>query len=413
VLVPSASPAASPAAKPSAEGGVVVPPTPVVAAASQLIGPIKIVSSLPRNGNAKPQTDSIVTAIKMALDELGSKVDGASLVYEDLDDSSTARNAWDEEKEAENANRAVNDPDVMLYIGPYNSGAARISIPILNQADLAMISPSSTYAGLTKPGKGLPNEPDAYYPSGKRNYARVIPADDLQGAAGAAWAKQLGASKVYVLHDGQPYGSAVAGLFAEAARKIGLEIIGGPEIVDPRARDLTGIAAKVRDAGPDLVYYGGLTDNNAGELFKNLRAAVGGNVKLMGPDDLYRQGFLDDAGPAAEGAYLTFGAVPPSKLSGKGAEWYRSYKVRYNAEPDVYAAYGYEAMRVAVDAIRRAGKKDRGAIREALLATKNYEGILGTWSFDANGDTTSTTVSGREVKNGKFDDANAVTLQAP
>jgi branched-chain amino acid transport system substrate-binding protein len=105
--------------------------------------------------------------------------------------------------------------------------------------------------------------------------------------------------------------------------------------------------------------------------------------------------------------------VPPSKQAGKGAEWYRNYKVRFNLEPEVYAAYGYEATKVALDAIRRAGKKDRNAIREAVLATKDYDGILGRWSFDPNGDTTLTTISGREVKDGKFDDANAVTLEAP
>jgi branched-chain amino acid transport system substrate-binding protein len=420
VLVPSAagSPAASPAASPGASpiastsGGVVVP-IQTVAPVSQLVGPIKIVSSLPRNGSAKAQTDSIVTAIKMVLDELGNRIEGASVVYEDLDDSSPSGNSWDPDKEAENANRAVNDPDVMVYIGPYNSGAAKVSIPILNQADLAMVSPSNTYAGLTKPGKGEPNEPDVFYPSGKRNYTRVVPTDDLQGAVGAAWAKQLGVNKVYVLHDGEVYGNAVAGTFADRAEKLGMQVVGGPEGIDPRGQDYQGVASKVRSAAPDLVYFGGLADNNAGQLFKDLRGVLGTQVKLMGPDGLYQQGFLDDAGDAAEGALITFGAVAPSKLTGRGAEWYRSYKVRYNAEPEVYAAYGYEAMRVALDAVKRAGKKDRGAIREALLATKDYDGVLGHWSFDANGDTTLTTMSGREVKNGKFDDANAVTLEAP
>jgi branched-chain amino acid transport system substrate-binding protein len=410
-VAPAASPAASPAAKPA--GAVIVATAAPTLGPSQLVGPIKIVSSLPRNGPAKQQTDSIVTAIKMALDEMGNRVDGASIVYDDLDDSSPTRNAWDADKEAENAQRAIDDPDVMVYIGPYNSSAARVSIPILNQADLAMVSPSSTYSGLTRPGKGQPNEPDTYYPAGTRNFTRVVPADDVQGAVGAAWAKQLGAQKVYILHDTQVYGYGVATTFAETAQKIGLQIVGGPEGVDPRAQDHTGIAAKVRDAGPDLVYFAGLADNGAGPLFKDLRAALGDKVKLMGPDGIYQQAFLDDAGDAAEGTYVTFGALAPSKLTGKGAEWYRSYKVRYNAEPEVYAAYGYEAMRVAIDAIRRAGKKDRGAIREALLATKDYEGVLGHWSIDANGDTTLTTMSGREVKNGKFDDANAVTLQAP
>ena len=410
VVVPSPSPAASPAAKPA---GVLVPTQAPPAPVSQLVGPIKIISSLPRTGANQQQTDSIVNGIKMALDEVGSKIEGASVVYEDWDDASPSRGFWDAEKEAENANRAINDPEVMVYIGPYNSGAARISIPILNNADLVMISPSNTYAGLTKAGKGQPNEPAIFYPTGRRNYARVVPADDIQGAVGAGWAKQLGAARVFVLHDTELYGHAIALSFADTAARIGLEVVGGPEGIDPRAQEYQGLAAKIRSANPDLVYFGGLTDNNAGRLFKEIRGVVGDNVKLMGPDGLYQQGFLDEAGEAANGAFITFGAVPPSKQAGKGAEWYRNYKVRFNLEPEVYAAYGYEATKVALDAIRRAGKKDRNAIREAVLATKDYDGILGRWSFDPNGDTTLTTISGREVKDGKFDDANAVTLQAP
>lgn len=417
VVVPSSSPppTAPPVASPSPNPvtGVLVPATPTIAAASQLIGPIKIVSSLPRAGTAKTATDSMVTAIKMALDEIGSKLEGASVVYEDWDDASPATSAWDRDKEAENANRAVNDPDVMVYIGPLSSNAARVSIPILNQAGLAMVSPSATYAGLTRPGAGAPNEPDAYYPSGKRNFVRVVPADDVQGTMAAQWAKQIGASRVYVLDDTDLYGKALAAAFVQAAAKLGLHLAGGPDGVNPRARDFTGIAAKIRDTGGvELVYYGGLSDNNGGQLFKELRRTLGPNVRLMGPDGLYQQGFLDEAGDAAEGALLTFGTVAPSKLTGRGAEWYRSYRVRFNAEPDTYAPYAYEAIKVALDAIKRAGKKDRALVRDALLATRDYDGILGRFSFDANGDTTLTTVSGREVKNGKFDDANAVTLQA-
>jgi len=409
VLVPGALPSPPPAAKPA--GAVIVPVQ--QQPPGQLVGPIKIVSSLPRTGANKQQTDSMVTAIKMALDEVGNRIDGAQLVYEDLDDASASRGAWDADKEAENAKKAVADPDVMVYIGPYNSGAARVAIPILNQAGLVTISPSASYTGLTRPARGQPNEPDGYYPSGARTFARVISTDDVQGGAAAAWAKQLGATRVFVLDDKQVYGTTLAAAFMEAAAKAGLEIIGGPDGVDPRARDLTGIAAKVRDARPDLVYFAGLTDNNAGALFHELRRVAGPDVKLMGPDGLYQQGFIDEAGDGAAGALITFGALAPSKLTGKGAEWYRNYKVRFNAEPEVFAAYAYEATKVALDAIKRAGRKDRTAIRDALFATRDYEGALGRWSFDANGDITPALVSGREVKDGTFDDANAVTLAAP
>jgi len=145
---------------------------------------IKIYSSMPRTGASKGLTDSITNGIKMAFDEAGNKVGTYNLRYEDLDDATAAKGNWDAAKEADNANRAVNDAQVMAYIGTFNSGAASVSIPILCKANLAMISPANTYPGLTKPGKGEADEPDKFYQGCQRNYVRVIPADDLQGVAG-------------------------------------------------------------------------------------------------------------------------------------------------------------------------------------------------------------------------------------
>jgi branched-chain amino acid transport system substrate-binding protein len=413
---PVASPAASPSPSPSPSPAAVASPaaSPAVAAApGQLSGTIKIVSSLPRTGSSKGQTDTIVNSFKQAFEEANNRVGGATLVYEDLDDATPARGAWDAGKEAENANRAVADADVMVYLGTFNSGAAKVSIPILNRANLVMISPANTYPGLTKKVEGVePNEPDVYYPSGRRNYSRVVPSDELQGQVAANWAKQLGVTKMYVLDDTELYGHGIAVQVADTARRIGINVVGGPEGIDPKASDYRALATKIRGAAPDLVYYGGITQNNAGKLVKDVRAVLGNDVKLMGPDGIYEQAFLEDAGDAAEGMYITFGGVAPTKLTGKGAEWYRAYKAKYTGEPEAYAAYGYESAKVALDAIQRAGRKDRPAIRDAVFATRDYDGVLGRWSFDQNGDTTLTEMSGRQVKDGKFDDANAVILRA-
>ncbi len=363
---------------------------------------IKIVSSLPRTGSSKGQTDTVVNSILMCLEEANYQVNGATIQYTDMDDATAAKGAWDAAKEAENANAAAADPDVMLYIGTFNSGAAKVAIPILNQAGpLAMISPANTYPGLTKPGKGEANEPDVYYPTGIRNYTRVVPADDLQGAVGANWAKELGATKVYVLDDTELYGHGIAVVFANTAQKIGLTVAAGPEGIDTKATDYRALATKIRDTGADMVYFGGITQNNAGKLWKDIKS-VAPNMKMMGPDGIFEQAFLDDAGDAAEGTYITFGGVPPDKLTGKGADWYQRYKAKYGSEPEAYAAYGYEACKVGLDAISRANVKDRRAIRDALFATQNYDGVLGTWSFDENGDTTLTTMSGSQVQGGKF-----------
>ncbi len=144
---------------------------------------IHVYSSLPRQGTNTEQTNTLVEQIKATLD--GQKVGNFTIKYFDLDDSSAANNGdWDGAVEQQNANKAAADPDAMVYIGTYNSGAAKLAIPILNQACLVMISPANSYPGLTKAVEGVtqPGEPDTYYPAGYRSYARVIATDDSQGA---------------------------------------------------------------------------------------------------------------------------------------------------------------------------------------------------------------------------------------
>ena len=385
-------------------------------AGAQLAGTIRIVSSLPRTGTPKGQTDTIVNAFKMALQEHNGRVGGATIDYVDMDDATAARGSWDPAQEASNANKAAPDQDVMVYLGTFNSGAAKIAIPILCPQNLVMISPANTYPGLTKSTQyNAPNEPDTYYPGGcKRNYTRVAATDDIQGAVGAVWAQQLGATKIYVLHDSDLYGQGIAEVFNATAKKLNLNVVGGPEGTDPAASDYRAVAQKIRSSGADFVYYGGITDHNAGKLWQDLRSTLGNDVKLMGPDGINEAAFVDAAGAAAEGTYGTFPGVPASKLtSQKGQDWYRNYKSQFQGEPDPYAAYGYEAMNVALAAIEKAGVKDRAKIRDAVFATKDYDGVLGKWSFTDTGDTTLTGMSGRQVKNGKWDDETTVTLQAP
>ena len=363
---------------------------------------IKIVSSLPRTGSANAQTNTMVNGIKLAVEETGGKIGAFSVVYEDWDDASPERGAWDPALEAANADKAIKDPAVLAYIGPYNSGAAKISMPKLNQAGLVMVNPAATWPGLTKPGVGEPNEPKVYRPSGKVRFFRVVPADDIQGAMAARWASELGAKKVFVLHDRELYGKGVAEMFRKSSKEHGLEIVGF-EGIDAKSSNYRSLVVKIRQKNPELVYFGGTTQSNAGQLAKDL-VAGGLNVKFMVPDGCFEQAFIESAGPEnLEGkTYITFGGVPGAELTGKGKDFYEAYKKRFNAEPEAYAAYSYEATKVALAAIASVGKIDRAAVLETVAKTKNYAGALGTWSFDENGDTTLKTMSGNTVKDGKF-----------
>ncbi|HEY9846479.1 MAG TPA: ABC transporter substrate-binding protein, partial [Candidatus Caenarcaniphilales bacterium] len=155
---------------------------------------------------------------------------------------------------------------------------------------------------------------------------------------------------------------------------------------------------------------GGITQNNAGQLIKDMRnvGMTAERVKFMGPDGIFEQALVDAAGKDAEGVYVTFGGVPGAELTGAGKTWYENYKKKYSAEPEAYAAYGYEAANVVYAAINQVCAKDRAAIRDAVLGTKNFQGVLGTWSFDENGDTSLTTLSGNAIKNGKFEFATVL-----
>jgi branched-chain amino acid transport system substrate-binding protein len=174
----------------------------------------------------------------------------------------------------------------------------------------------------------------------------------------------------------------------------------------------------VKAAGPDLVYFGGTTQSKGGQLAKDMVSA-GITALLMVPDGCREQVFIDSAGAAnLEGrCFVTFGGLPPEKLTGKGSEFVERYKKKFGELPEAYAVYGYEAACVALQAIRDAGVKDRRGISDAALAIKDFDGALGRWGFDENGDTTMRTLTVSVVKNGKFEfeevlDANAVGDEA-
>jgi branched-chain amino acid transport system substrate-binding protein len=224
-------------------------------------GTINLYSSWPLTGASEQIGGDSAEAIRLALETYGNAAGGFALNYEALDDGIAANNgAWDAAKEAENATTVVNDPDAMVYIATYNSGAAAVAIPILNQANpgpMPMISPANTAVALTKDYEfNEEGQPEEYYPTGVRNYMRVVPADDVQGSAAANWAYTvLGARRAYVLHDNQLYGKGVATVFQNTFQELGGEILGF-DAFDNEAPDYQAVMTGIADAGPDLVYLG-------------------------------------------------------------------------------------------------------------------------------------------------------------
>jgi branched-chain amino acid transport system substrate-binding protein len=363
---------------------------------------IHVYSSLPRQGTNTEQTNTLVEQIKNTLD--GQKVGNFTIKYFDLDDSSAAQNGdWDGAVEQANANKAAADPDAMVYIGTYNSGAAKLSIPILNQACLVMVSPANSYPGLTKAVAGVTDtgEPDKYYPAGYRSYVRVIATDDIQGGVGAEWAKTLGKKKAYVLDDTQVYGAGLAKSWALHANEIGIEVVSPnktSEGFDAKATDYNALAQKIKASGADIIYVGSITGQNTGKLWKDLRAAMP-DILIMSGDGVFEKSWYDGAGAAANGTNLTFGGVGPDQLTGAGKEWFDKYKADHKGEqPATYTAYGNASAAVSLAALQKAGTNDRYEVLKAVMATKDLPTVLGTTSFDANGDAVGGAISTYKVE---------------
>jgi branched-chain amino acid transport system substrate-binding protein len=361
---------------------------------------VRIVSSLTRSGSSVGQSDSIVNAIRMRLEDAEYRAAGLPIVYEDLDGGSEERGSWDAEREQANAHYAAGEPEVVAYIATLDTDAAPFSIPITNRAGpLLQISPCNTYPGLTRPFE--PGEPDVHYPTGIRSYARTAMTDDRQGRFAAEWARDLGVKRVAVLHDGEPCGRGVAEPFGESCAALGLELVEPPAPIVPKQVQYRDLAARIADLAPDLVFYGGIIQNGAGPLWRDLRAALP-TAALMGADTLFEHAFIEDGGEHAEGTCITFGGVPPALLDGRGREFFERYVETYGLEPECYAASAYDAVGAVLAALEKVGGTDRAAVTQEVLATRDFDGALGRWSFDSNGDIDLRRATRLTVRDGEF-----------
>ena len=378
-------------------------PIPAAVPAPQTNGVVRIYSSFPLTGSSKAESQAMVNAITLALEDIGGvarTVGGFRIEYVSLDDATAAKGQWDADQERANAQRAVNDPDAMVYIGTYNSGAAQISIPILNRANMAMISPANTYPGLTRAVAGVTtaDEPTKYYPTGARTYFRVVTGDDLQGPADIAFAADtLKATRVFVIDDGQSYGKGLANAVASSAPKRGMTVV-GTQSINGREADYRDVARRVRAASPDLIFFGGISQQQPGRILADIRAA-GVRTPFLGGDGINNPTFIREAGVVGEGAYSSISGTPTEKRPAKGQDVLKRFQARFGT-PTNYTLYAYEAMAVTLQAITTAAKKDRPTVVRAFAQTQNFDGVLGKWSFDASGDTTLTDFAIYQVRDG-------------
>jgi len=339
-----------------------------------------IASDLPLQGAIRAQTVQISRAMLWALAQQGYKAGSYKIGYQSCDDSTAQTGGWDTAKCATNGRLYANNKSVIGVIGTFNSGCAKIIVPIINRAGpLAMVSPANTNVGLTK--KWDPGEPNKYYPTGTRNYARVVATDDVQGPADALWAQSLGLKKVFVLNDKQTYGFGIATTFKNAAKKIGLTVVGF-QGWDAKQSSYEALGNAIKASGAQAVFLGGIACNNGAKLMQDIKS-VNPSIKLLMPD-----GFSDPAanGSVAEGAYISVAGSSPKDLKGPGATFVKSFGKQVGTTPNPYAAYGAQAMLVMLQVVAKSGGQ-RAAATKSLFGLTVTNGILGTFTINSAGDT--------------------------
>jgi branched-chain amino acid transport system substrate-binding protein len=379
---------------------------------------LTIYSSMPLQGASAPSTTDVVNGMELALEQAGNKAGEHTIKYVSLDNSTAQAGAWTPEATTANARRAAQDDTAAVYIGEYNSGAAAVSIPILNEAGVPQISPANTAVGLTTDDPGATaGEPDKYYLSGQRTYARIVPRDSVKGPALAAVMKEDGCTRLQLTNDKEVYGAGLAEAIETAAGDAGLEVISNQPI-DKNSPNYRSLAQSAASAGADCFAYSGIVANNAVQLFKDFAAALP-DAKLYGVDGICERGFFDpQEGGIPESVASRFKCqsptLPESELPPEGQEFYKQYAEKYGDEiPDPYAIYGYEAMRLALDAIERSGTGEKEDVLKAVFDTEDREGVLGTYSIDDNGDTTLTDMSLQAVEDGELKFVKVIQGAAP
>ncbi len=345
-----------------------------------------VASDLPLQGAIRHQTVQLSRAEIWALAQAGWKAGSYKIGFQQCDDSTAQTGGWDTAKCATNAHLYANNKSVIAVLGTFNSGCAKIIVPVVNRAGpLLMVSPANTNPGLTK--KWDVGEPQKYYPTGVRNYARVVATDDIQGPADALWSKSLGFKKVYVLNDKQTYGFGVAKTYAAAAKKLGITVVAN-EGWDAKASSYEALATRIKASGAQAVFLGGIVCNNGAKLMQDIKS-VDPKIQLQMPD-----GFSDPNanGTVGNGAYISVAGEPPKALTGVGADFVKSFGKQIGTTPNPYSAYGAQAMDVALEAIAKGGGQ-RAATTKQVFGITITNGILGNFTINSTGDTNALAIT--------------------
>ena len=389
--------------------GAIVPGAAAVGAPKSVV----IASDLPLQGATRYVSLETNRALALYLQRIGNKVGPYKVTLRTYDNSTAARGAWDEATCLANAQQHLAHPDEVAIIGPYNSGCAKIEVPVLNSAPSGaaplMISHANSNPGLTVAWDA--GEPAKYYPSGARNYARVVPTDDHQATAAALYAaRTLKVRRCAVLDDTMTYGQGLAKAFIAQAKRSKITVL-EHDPWDPKATSYRSLFLKLKAEKVDCLYLGGVADSNGAQLIKDKVAVLGSNavVPVLAGDGF--SGYPQiDALPAAAGMYVTFPGVDAAtvlKRSAAARAFAAAYAKKYGKIRSAYTYYALAALQVVLAALKGSNGTAAG-IRVKVLSGAGVslgakQNVLGSALAinPATGDVRSAEISVLRIQGGR------------
>ena len=331
----------------------------------------------PKVGVVSPMTGATATfgqenanGIKLAYEKLkkgkGPKFD---LIIED--DKSEAI-------ESTNATRKLLSVDkVSVMIGAPTSSLALASAPIVQEAKIPFITPTATNAKVTQVGDYI---------------TRACFTDDFQGVVMAKFAVNTLKKKkgLVLVENTSDYSKGLAKSFSDEFKKIGGEIVSTEELTyAAKDTDFQSLLRKVKRANPEFIFIPGYYVE-VGLIVKQARA-LGITVPFLGGDGWDSPKLFEIAGEAVKGSYISNHFAPDDK-SPVVQNFVKEYEKAYGSKPGSFAALGYDSLGIVADAMKRAKSNKPADIRAALVATKGYQGITGTITFDKDRNPTKSAV---------------------
>src|SRR6516165_2479013 len=371
---------------------------------------VKLGITLPLTGADADDAGKIQHGFQIAIDEANAKggVAGYKVEVVTYDSGTATAGQYDPAQAATNTKKLISDPMIVANLGPEMSGEGKAMTPILSEADLATITPSSTNPDITNPAMAA-----QFKPKGRAIYFRTVTTDAFQGPNMANfYTANLKVKSIYILDDSGAYGVGIADSFQHQAEKNGIKVLGRDQL-NPKEADYTTILTKIKGLKPDAIYYGGVAQAGV-KLAKQAYDIVPDIIK-GGGDGVHGGAFLSASGfPAVEGRYSTIAGAHLVEDPAM-AEWVKGYTQKYAKIPDDYAITAYDGALVVLDAIKRVaegGKPvNRSNVRDAMQAT-NLKTLQGVVSFDENGDIKDRTVSVFQYKRDpKYPDNDIVHQQ--